>query len=218
MSLGATFPRSSGPQTTALLEALDQATTYAHDRGTLVVASAGNGDKQGRGIDHDHANYVTIPAQSAHVLGVSALGPVGFALGATNFDRLASYSNFGTSIVDFSGPGGDFVLPGTDNCTLDINPAPPLSPSTTITNPCWAFDMVVSACRGTTTRNVCFAAGTSMSAPAVSAVAALIVGKRGSMNPDALETALASSADDLGDPGVDAVYGKGRVNALRAVQ
>jgi subtilisin family serine protease len=218
MSLGATFARSSGPQTTALLDALDQATTYAHDRGTLVVASAGNGDKQGRGIDHDLANYVTIPAQSAHVLGVSALGPVGFALGATNFDRLASYSNFGTSIVDFSGPGGDFVLPGTDNCTLAINSAPPLSPSTTITNPCWAFDMVVSSCRGTTTRNVCFAAGTSMSAPAVSAVAALIVGKRGSMNPDALETALASSADDLGDPGVDAVYGKGRVNALRAVQ
>jgi lantibiotic leader peptide-processing serine protease len=218
MSLGATFPLSSGPQTTALLDALDQATTYAHDRGTLVVASAGNGDRQGRGIDHDQANYVTIPAQSAHVLGVSALGPVGFALGATNFDRLASYSNFGTSIVDFSGPGGDFVLPGTDNCTLAINPAPPLSPSTTITNPCWAFDMVVSSCRGTTTRNVCFAAGTSMSAPAVSAVAALIVGKRGSMDPDALETALASSADDLGDPGVDAVYGKGRVNALRAVQ
>ena len=78
--------------------------------------------------------------------------------------------------------------------------------------------MVVSSCRGTTTRNVCFAAGTSMSAPAVSGVAALIVGKLGSMSPDALETRLASSADDLGQTGVDAIYGKGRVNAFRAVQ
>lgn len=218
MSLGATFTLSSGPQTTALLDALDQATTYAHDRGTLVVASAGNGDRQGRGIDHDQGNYVTVPAQSAHVLGISALGPVGYALGADNFDRLASYSNFGSELIDFSGPGGDFVLPGTANCTLAINPAPPLSPSSTITNPCWAFDMVVSSCRGTTTRNVCFAAGTSMSAPAVSGVAALIVGKRGSMSPDALEAALVSSSDDLGAAGTDPVYGRGRVNALRAVQ
>jgi subtilisin family serine protease len=222
MSLGATFSLSSNAQTTALIDALNQATTYAHDQGVLVIASAGNGDNQGHGINHDNGNYITIPAQSDHVLGVSALTPVGYALGSTNFDLLASYSNFGLSIVDFSGPGGDTQLQspnGTDaNCTLAINPAPPLSPTSSITQPCWVFDMVVSSCRGTTTRNVCFASGTSMSAPAVSGVAALIVGKFGSMSPDQLTTRLASSADDLGETGVDAIYGKGRVNAFRAVQ
>lgn len=224
MSLGATFSLSADANTLALIDALNQATTYAHDRGVLIVASTGNGDNQGHGIDHDGGNYITIPAQSDHVLGVSALAPTGFALGSTDYDILASYSNFGLSIVDFSGPGGDSRLlspnpndPG-QSCTLAINPAPPLSPSSSITQPCWVFDLVVSACRGDTNRNVCFAAGTSMSAPAVSAVAALIVGKYGSMTPDALTNRLASSADDLGDPGVDAVYGRGRVNAFRAVQ
>jgi lantibiotic leader peptide-processing serine protease len=222
MSLGATFSLNSDPRTTALIDALNQATTYAHAQGALLVASAGNGDNQGHGINHDNGNYITIPAQSDHVLGVSALTPIGYALGSTNFDLLASYSNFGTSIVDFSGPGGDTQLQspnGNDaNCTLAINPAPPLSPSNSITQPCYVFDMVVSSCRGTTTRNVCFASGTSMSAPAVSGVAALIVGKQGSMNPDALEARLAASADDLGETGVDAIYGRGRVNAFRAVQ
>ena len=221
LSLGSTFSRSSDARTLALIAALDQATTYAHDQGALLVASAGNGDNAGHGINHDLGNYITIPAQSAHVLAVSALAPEGFAKGATDYDDLASYSNFGTSLVDFAGPGGDSRLlspNGNDPvCTLAINPAPPLSPSGTITQPCWVFDMVVSSCRGTTTRNVCFAAGTSMSAPAVSGVAALIVGKYGSMSPDALEGRLAASSDDLGATGVDAVYGRGRVNALRAV-
>ena len=218
MSLGATFLQSTDPGITELLAALDQATTYAYGRGALVIAAAGNGDRVGHGIDHDRNRYMTVPAQSAHVIGVSALGPVGFALGETNFDRLAAYSNFGNSIVDLSGPGGDSELPGKATCTLAINPAPPLSPSATITQPCWAFDMVVSSCRGTTTRNVCFAAGTSMSTPAVSGVAALVVGQRGRMNPDALFTIVANSADDLGAAGPDPVYGRGRVNALRAVQ
>jgi len=221
MSLGATFS-STDARTIALIAALNQATAYAHSQGALLIASAGNGDNQSHGINHDNGNYITIPAQSDHVLGVSALAPVGYALGSTDFDGLASYSNFGTTIVDFSGPGGDSQLlspgPSNPNCTLAINPAPPLSPTNSITQPCWAFDLVVSSCRGTTTRNVCFVSGTSMSAPAVSGVAALIVGKQGSMSPDELATRLASSADDLGQTGVDAIYGRGRVNAFRAVQ
>jgi subtilisin family serine protease len=221
MSLGATFS-ASDVRVAALIAALNQATTYAHAQGALLIAAAGNGDNQGHGINLDNGNYITVPAQSDHVLGVSALTPVGYALGSTNFDLLASYSNFGLSIVDFSGPGGDTQLQspnGNDaNCTLAINPAPPLSPTNSTTQPCYVFDMVVSSCRGTTTRNVCFASGTSMSAPAVSGVAALIVGKFGSMSPDQLTTRLASSADDLGQTGVDAIYGKGRVNAFRAVQ
>jgi subtilisin family serine protease len=196
MSLGITVPSGSDARLQALISALDQATTYAYDRGVLVVASAGNGDNQGRGIDHDLGSWTTLPAQSAHVLGVSALGPVGFATGATNFDRLASYSNFGLSIVDFSGPGGDAVLFPADG---------------------WFLDMVLSPATLPENNGYFFAAGTSMSAPAVAAVAALIVAKKGHMSPDALTGALANSADDLGASGTDAIYGKGRVNAFKAV-
>jgi lantibiotic leader peptide-processing serine protease len=224
MSLGATFSLSADAGTAALIAAVDSATAYAFRRGALVIASAGNGDRQGHGIDHDNGNFRTIPAQSTGVVAVSALGPVGYGLTppiptSDDFDRLASYSNFGTSIIDLSGPGGDFELlsssPNNPTCTLSVNPAPPVSPTTEIMQPCWVFDMVVSSCRGTTTRNVCWVAGTSMSAPAVSGVAALVVGQRGRMNPGALLNILANSADDLAPV---AVHGQGRVNALRAVQ
>jgi len=207
MSLGATFSSAQDQGVQALKALLDQATTFAHDQGVLVVASAGNGDNQGRGIDHDQGNWFTLPAQADHVVGVSALGPVGFALGATNFDRLASYSNFGTSIVDLSGPGGDAVLPGNATCTVGV-----------ITRACWVFDLVLSPGTLGSNTGYFFAAGTSMSAPAVAGVAALVVGTKGPMDADALLDVLVSSADDLGAPGIDPVHGNGRVNAFRAVQ
>jgi lantibiotic leader peptide-processing serine protease len=214
MSLGATFPSGRDIKVRALKALFDVATTFAHDQGVLVVASAGNGDKHGRGIDHDLGQHFTLPAQADHVVGVSALGPVGFAKGATNFDRLSSFSNFGTSIVDFSGPGGDGVYqPASEICQL------PRIPTGVLTNFCWVFDLVISpASLGPVNTSYFFAAGTSMSSPAVAAVAALVVGTKGPMDPDDLFATLVSSADDLGAPGVDKVHGNGRVNAFQAVQ
>jgi subtilisin family serine protease len=211
MSLGAQFSSNNDSRVIALKALLDQATTYAHNEGSLVVASAGNGDRQGRGIDHDQGNWFTLPAQSEHVVGVSALGPVGFALNppistSDDFDRLASYSNFGVSLVDLSGPGGDAVLPPGTTCTV------------VVTRACWIFDMVLSP--GSLGANDVYfwAAGTSMSAPAVSGVAALVVGTKGKMSPQALFDHLVRTSDDLGAAGIDAIYGKGRVNAFKAVQ
>jgi subtilisin family serine protease len=61
-------------------------------------------------------------------------------------------------------------------------------------------------------------AGTSMATPHVAAVAALIEAKYGAAaTPDFIYAKLKSTADDLGTPGVDPVYGHGRVNAYRAV-
>jgi subtilisin family serine protease len=215
MSLGAQFPSAQDTKVRALKAFMDQATTYAHNQGVLVIASAGNGDKKGRGIDHDLGQWFTLPAQADHVIGVSALGPVGFALGATNFDRLASYSNFGVRIVDFSGPGGDFVLPGTALCSL---PLAPVSPGSVITRECWLFDMIRSpASLGTgagANDNYFFAAGTSMSAPAVAGVAALVRATKGITSPNALVARLALTADH--PAGGARVHGMGRVNALRA--
>jgi len=194
-----------------LLNALSRATSYANGRGATVIAGAGND-----AVDFDHTgNTVYIPAQSVGVLAVSATGPVGFAHGATNFDRPASYTNFGQSAISFAGPGGDFVLPGEDVCSF------PVQPSGSALQLCWALDMVVAPCRGTLDPpffSHCWSAGTSMAAPAVAGVAALIVGRHGPTHPAQLEARLRGSADDLGKPGNDDFYGHGRVNAARAIQ
>jgi subtilisin family serine protease len=201
MSLGATFPSGRDIKVRALTAAMEQATSYAHSQGVVIIASAGNGDKHGRGINHDLGQHFTLPAQAAYVLGVSATAPECFALGATNFTKLASYSNFGTKVVDFAGPGGDFDCPDPD---------------------LYVYDMVLSPGTLTDDTGYFFAAGTSMSAPAVAGVAALIVEKNGLARSEAaanaVETKLRLSSDDLGAPGVDGVYGKGFVNADRAVQ
>ncbi len=63
-----------------------------------------------------------------------------------------------------------------------------------------------------------FMSGTSMAAPHVSAVAALVLSLRPDLGPDAVATILFQTADDLGAPGRDPCYGYGLVNAYRAVR
>ena len=209
MSLGAGFNKNEDGAA-ELKNALSKATTYAYQRGVTVIAAAGND-----GIDIDHTNnLIFVPAMSTHVISVSALGPMGWALGSTDLDRPASYTNFGQSAITLSGPGGDFALPGDDVCVKQRFPVG------TVAQFCWAMDMVMAPVRGSgaSISRYSWAAGTSMAAPAVSGVAALIIGKNGPMKPSHVETILRQSADDLGKPGNDDYYGRGRVNALRAVQ
>jgi serine protease len=62
-------------------------------------------------------------------------------------------------------------------------------------------------------------AGTSMATPHVSGVAALVISRYGKhrATPKFVYNRLKSTADDLGLPGLDPLYGFGRVNAQRAV-
>ena len=179
---------------------ITKAINYANGKGALVVAAAGNGDANGIGIDLDHdRSGILIPGQTGTPVTVAATGPVN----QQNFDHLASYSNFGRSVVALVAPGGE-VTANQNDLIIGICSRQTLEPP---------FDAVCPA------GNVYLvSAGTSNSAPHVSAVAALLDGRFGSrLNGGQLRTRLEQTADDLGKPGVDALYSHGRVNALRAV-
>ncbi|HWW75616.1 MAG TPA: S8 family serine peptidase, partial [Pyrinomonadaceae bacterium] len=211
MSLGATFPKAGGSST--LIAALNKAVNYADRNGVLVVSAAGNG-----GLDLDHsASVVSVPAESGSGIAVSATGPEGYAVGypngATNFRAPASYTNYGNSVINLAAPGGDARLPGNAVCLV------PAVPAGNLVAPCWAFDLVLSTSRGrgASTTSYTFAAGTSMAAPVVSGVAALVKQRFPGISLGALKAKLQNTADDEGKPGNDPFYGKGFVNARRAV-
>ena len=210
MSLAGSFYRR-GRDAALLAAALGRATSYAHQRGVTVFAAVGN-----EATDFDHSrNLVVLPAESPHVIAIAATGPEGFGLGATNFDRPASYTNFGKSLVSFAAPGGDEALfntpQGTASCTRALGTG-------SLTLPCGVFDFVLSPGSLYADNGYFFAEGTSAATPAAAGVAALIIEKYGRIGPARVEAQLRHSADDLGKRGRDDFYGLGRVNAFNAVR
>jgi subtilisin family serine protease len=221
MSLGAETPRK---QNAGLVAALNRAVNYATARGSLVVVAAGNSgydmDKPPASVEVAPGVFeplgpstIVVPAESGNAIAISATGPLGFGLGATDYSRPASYSNYG-NFIWLAAPGGDFALPGSAVCTYQRN-----NPTTTALQLCWVLDMVISTSRGSgaSISSYSWAAGTSMAAPAVAGVAALIKQRFPNATPAQLKTKLAQSAVDLGKAGQDNFYGHGFVNALRAV-
>lgn len=208
MSLGATFDRinkggakGDAGGTGPLMAALNRAINHATARGTLVVSAAGN-----EAVNLD-SRIVSIPAQSGNGMAVSATAPFAWAKNpaTATYDFFASYSNYGSSVINVAAPGGDSAYPGNENCTVGG-----------LVRPCWVFDLVISP--GGANNAYFFAAGTSMAAPHVSGLAALIVGKYGHMKPSQLKAIIEHSADDLFKPGNDPQSGSGRINALKALQ
>jgi subtilisin family serine protease len=191
-----------------LIKAIDRAVWYANRMGVTVIASAGNDEG-----DFDfYKDWVHTPSGNRGVLSIAATGPMAWAYGSTDFDRPASYTNFGKSAVSFSAPGGDYAYPTNESCSVRANPVQ------VITNPCWVFDMVMAPVRGsgTSTATYSWAAGTSMAAPAAAGVAALIIQKNGGrMQPAQVEAKLLQSS--IGN-GKSNYHGHGWVNAWRAVQ
>lgn len=188
MSLGAGWRKRWFPGAHSLIV---KVMNFAASQGVLVISSAGNS-----GLDLGQAKDVLVsPGTLGTGITVSATGPVGFVDGATNFRDIASYTNYGEGFVDLAGPGGDFQYP----------------------NDGWYLDMVLSPSHVEGSNHYYyFAAGTSMAAPAVAGVAALIKGANPNISLGALKSKLKKTADDEGKNGNDEYYGHGFANAHRA--
>jgi subtilisin family serine protease len=210
MSLGALFARGGGNTGAGpLVAAMNKAVNYASAHGVLVVCAAGN-----NGVDLDHStNLIDTPAQSGDALAISATGPHGWAVGYPNgsndFRSPAYYSNFGHSAIWVAAPGGnDNYTPQSAVCSI------PRIPSGAVTTNCFVLDLIISPGAGTGT--YFFADGTSMAAPHVAGLAALIKQKYPGISVGDLKNQIKNTADIIGD-GSDPFYGHGFINAGSAV-
>jgi subtilisin family serine protease len=205
---------------------LSRATKDAHQKGSLIVVSAGN---SAINMDKDQDGFKAY-CTAHNVVCVSATGPStgdpstaagreNFPAG-TNFDELAVYSNYGRHDIDVAAPGGNYnpetldengsVTEGgfiwqacSQNILLPIVEEP-TTPAHYIKFGCGPISLLGFV-------------GTSQATPHVSGLAALLAAQMGNNNPDALRARILETADDLGAPGRDAAYGHGRINAARAL-
>jgi subtilisin family serine protease len=155
-------------------------------------------------VAYAYNNGVTVFAASGNSNAGSCDYPAAYdayviAVGATQYDETrAPYSNYGSSL-DIVAPGG--------NIGADQN------------NDGYA-DGVLQNTFGDTTVDWAywFYQGTSMSTPHASGVAALLLARNPTLTPDQIRNALESTAEDLGIPGRDNIYGWGLIDAQAALQ
>jgi PKD repeat protein len=183
---------------------------WAADNGANVInmslgAFGGNPDGTGSAAQQAALQY----AASKNVLPVCATGnddgkvgysggvgyparfPECMAVAATSWsDTKASYSNYGPQ-TEISAPGGDSNPAGT------------------------AFSLVLSAGNTSNTGYV-WRAGTSMATPEVAGLAALLWAT-GMHDANQIRQRIINTADDLGAPGWDPIFGAGRINVYRAI-
>ena len=168
------------------------AVRYAHRRGSLVVGAAGNAAE----------TAVAYPARTSHVISVG---------GVTEHGCQADYSNSGPGL-DIMAPGGGTDAPNDDN-QWDFDHCRPGEPGRDI------FQVTFTRDFRTFGIPPGFQ-GTSMAAPHVSALAALIIATK-VLGPDPqpaeVEARLKATARDLGQPGYDRRYGYGLIDARAAL-
>lgn len=193
-----TFNKSERPGTIA---AFQRAVNYAFRKGAVVVSPAGN---DAADLDHD-SDRVRLPCQAGNAICVRATGPTSAA--ALNgpwvdVDASAPYAGFGRSSISVAAPSGT----GNTNSGQRIWVLCSKTVAVNLAPACFAGQPIAQP------------SGSSFAAAHTSGLAALIVAKIGHGNPAQVWQTILSSADDLGQPGVDPLYGRGRINVARALE
>lgn len=123
------------------------------------------------------------------------------AVGATRLDETrAYYSNYGLSL-DLVAPGGDLNVDQNSDGYVDGVLQNTFNPNT----------------KNTSDFGYWFFQGTSMAAPHVAGVAALVIANGNATTPEDVRSVLQNSAKDLGAAGWDETFGWGLVNAAAAL-
>ena len=230
MSLGGLFQRrdasARGGNAPSFLAIVNRVMNYATQHGTTVVVAAGNeaADLDRNRVPNADGDYEHFPGlydaycDTPAVVCVSATGPrVASAPSSSgpftflDVDSFAGYSDFGRSAITVAAPGGT----GSSSVAARA--------FGWVYEGCSGFSIVFPVCQqrffnpatGAFSGFIIGANGTSMASPHAAGVAALIAAD-GVRQPSQLQARLQQSADDLGQPGTDPYYGKGRVNAARA--
>jgi subtilisin family serine protease len=236
------------------VEAMNRALEYAHAKGVTLVGSLGNENEDvghprqdtsspdyPSGTEYprpvDNATCVDLPVEGPHVIGVSAVGPRG---------EKADYSNYGVEQVTLAAPGGNSGIGGPEDMILSTYPKSILQQegyvdgAGAITQEGTASG-VQRVCGANGCGYYAYLQGTSMAAPHVTGVAALVVSKFGvpdpahpgglTMEPDAVERALTASAHKTacpvvaqptgrceGSPDFNGYFGSGIVDAAAALE
>lgn len=214
MSLGGGHLKRAAP---GVVSVFNSVMNYANRRGTLIVVSAGNDSAD---IDHTGNVYYHY-CDSPHVVCVSATGPTAAPTPSGPFanpDAIAPYTNFGRSAITVAAPGGGvttanaFVSGPCSSTALAWHQPDPPTPTSPLPPP--IIDGPRCPLPGLYGLR---AAGTSFSSPHVAGAAAQLVALMGRGQPSQIRATLVKSADDLGQPGTDPFYGRGRLNIARAI-
>jgi len=169
-------------------QTLEDAVNYAYNHGVTVVASSGN----------DGVSTVSYPAAYSNAI----------AVGAVRYDQtLSHYSNYG-SALDFVAPGGDVQVDQNGDGYADG------VLQQTFCNPQW--DPTGCSVTDPTNFHYYFLDGTSMAAPHVSGLAALLYSV-GYTTPNQILQKMIDGAKDLGATGWDSYYGYGLIQAYNSL-
>jgi hypothetical protein len=169
-------------------KAVGDAVKYAYESGVLCIAAAGN-----EGSDPGYPGGMDCPADE----GIYVL-----AVGATDYrDTRAHYSNYGSGL-DLVAPGGDLTR---DDNGDGYGDGIPQESYRVAGNHQSGYELV-------------WGEGTSMSAPQVSATAALMLSMDSKLTPVEIAGIITDNCMDLGSPGWDQYYGHGLLDIAAVLE
>lgn len=211
MSLGGGFAKPSNGD---VVSAINRVFNYANRKGMLVVVAAANDQHD---FDHD-GNLMVTYCNSPHVVCVAATGP---ATATGDADASSYYTNFGRSAITVAAPGGN--ADAAHGFTVSAWPW-----GNDIASWVWSYcpknRIAGLTAAGVPVLTACAAGnrlsgfiGTSQASPHVAGLAALLMAEYGTGDLGAIKDRLTSTAVDLGQPGTDPYYGRGRIDVARAL-